>query len=67
MNWESPAAFFAMGGHGGFVWGSYGVCLLLMVLEPLLARRRHRQARRAAGDETRRRAAANRDNEDLED
>jgi heme exporter protein D len=43
MNWESPAAFFAMGGQGPFVWGSYGVALLCMVAEPLLAaRRRHR-------------------------
>jgi heme exporter protein D len=33
-----------MGGHGLFVWGSYGVCLLVMALEPLLAARRRRQA-----------------------
>jgi heme exporter protein D len=33
-----------MGGHGLFVWGSYGVCLLVMTLEPLLAARRRRQA-----------------------
>ena len=44
MNWNSPAEFFEMGGHGLFVWGSYGVCLLVMALEPLLAARRRRQA-----------------------
>ena len=44
MNWSSPAEFFDMGGYGLFVWGSYGVCLLLMTLEPVLAARRRRQA-----------------------
>ena len=44
MNWNSPAEFFDMGGHGLFVWGSYGVCLLVMTVEPLLAARRRRQA-----------------------
>jgi heme exporter protein D len=44
MNWTSAAEFFDMGGHGLFVWGSYGVCLLVMTLEPLLAARRRRQA-----------------------
>jgi heme exporter protein D len=44
MNWSSPAEFFDMGGHGLFVWGSYGVCLLVMTLEPLLAARRRRRA-----------------------
>ena len=44
MNWDGPADFFAMGGYGLFVWGSYGVALALMVLEPWLAARRRRQA-----------------------
>lgn len=48
MNWNSPAEFFAMGGYGFYVWGSYAVALLLMVAEPLLARRRHRSAIEAA-------------------
>jgi heme exporter protein D len=48
MNWNSAAEFFDMGGHGLFVWGSYGVCLLVMILEPLLAARRRRQALHAA-------------------
>ncbi len=48
MNWGSTGEFFAMGGYGLYVWGSYIACALLMVIEPLLARHRHAQARRAA-------------------
>ena len=40
MNWGSPAEFFAMGGYGLYVWGSFGVCAVLMVVEPILASRR---------------------------
>jgi heme exporter protein D len=40
MNWGSPAEFFAMGGYGFYVWGSFGACLLMMVVEPLLAKKR---------------------------
>jgi heme exporter protein D len=40
MNWGSPAEFFAMGGYGLYVWGSFGVCALLMIVEPILASRR---------------------------
>ena len=42
MNWESPAAFFAMGGYGLYVWGSFGVCALLMIVEPILASKRRK-------------------------
>ena len=44
MNWNSPAEFFHMGGHGLYVWGSYALCLLMMTLEPLMAAHRRRQA-----------------------
>jgi len=40
MNWGSPAEFFAMGGYGLYVWGSFGVCALLMIAEPIMARKR---------------------------
>lgn len=40
MNWGSPAEFFAMGGYGLYVWGSFGVCALLMIAEPILAKKR---------------------------
>jgi heme exporter protein D len=52
MNWESPAAFFAMGGDGFFVWGSYAVALLCMLVEPWLAARRRRRALGAASDDS---------------
>jgi heme exporter protein D len=45
VNWGSPAEFFAMGGYGVYVWSSFGVTALLLILEIAgLARRR-----RAAG------------------
>ena len=52
MNWNSAAEFFAMGGHGYFVWMSYGAAALLMLAEPLLARARHRQALRMAAQQS---------------
>jgi heme exporter protein D len=51
MNWNSTAEFFAMGGYGLFVWGSYAVTLLCMAIEPVLALQRHRSARRALAQE----------------
>ncbi len=53
MNWQSPAEFFSMGGYGLYVWGSFGVSLLLMIAEPWLAVRRRRRALReaASGEE----------------
>ena len=44
MNWDSAADFFAMGGYGLYVWGSYAVAALCMVIEPWLARQRHLRA-----------------------
>lgn len=42
MNWGSPGEFFAMGGYGLYVWGSYAVSLALMIAELalLVARKR---------------------------
>ena len=48
MNWGSASAFFEMGGYGLYVWGSYVVAALLMVVEPLLVRRRHQRSLRDA-------------------
>ena len=45
MNWNSAAEFFAMGGYGFYVWGSYAVAAIIMVAEPLLAARSHAQER----------------------
>jgi heme exporter protein D len=44
MNWNSASDFFAMGGYGLYVWGSYVAAAALMLAEPLLARQRHKQA-----------------------
>jgi heme exporter protein D len=41
MNW---AQFFHMGGYAFYVWGSFGVALLLMGAEVLLLRRRRKRA-----------------------
>ena len=35
MMWSSPAEFFAMGGYALYVWSSFGVCALILILEPL--------------------------------
>jgi heme exporter protein D len=35
MNWSSASEFFNMGGYGLYVWGSYGVTLLLLGAEVL--------------------------------
>jgi heme exporter protein D len=40
MNWNSASEFFAMGGYGLYVWGSFGVCAVALVLEPFLLSRR---------------------------
>lgn len=41
---ESFAEFLAMGGHGLYVWSTYGICMALMVwtaVLPVLARHRY--------------------------
>ena len=45
MQWASVGEFLAMGGHGLYVWGSFGACLLLMVAEPILISRRQSAVR----------------------
>ena len=49
MNWGSAADFFAMGGYGLYVWGSYGVTVALIAFELVLLVARHRAAKRANG------------------
>ena len=48
MQWASATEFFAMGGYGLYVWGSYAVALALMLIEPWLAMRRRQSALRDA-------------------
>ncbi len=40
--WNSFADFLAMGGYGLYVWGSFGVTALVMVIEPILVARNQR-------------------------
>lgn len=42
MNWGSAGEFFAMGGYGLYVWGSYAVTAALIALEIVLVIARHR-------------------------
>lgn len=47
MNWGGVNEFFAMGGYGLYVWGSYGMTLLAVVIEVLTLAAR----RKSAGDQ----------------
>jgi heme exporter protein D len=46
VNWNSASDFFAMGGYGTYVWGSYLVTAACMAIEPVAVALRHRRARR---------------------
>jgi heme exporter protein D len=39
MHWSSLSEFWAMGGYGLYVWGSYAVTLALLILEVVLLRK----------------------------
>ncbi len=45
----NPADFFSMGGYAFYVWGSYGVTALVLVIEVILLRRRRRTLLRRVG------------------
>ncbi|MDR2837612.1 MAG: heme exporter protein CcmD [Azonexus sp.] len=40
--WNSFADFVHMGGYGLYVWGSFGVTALVLVVEPILVARRRK-------------------------
>jgi len=44
LNWGSAADFWAMGGYGFYVWGSYGTVLAAAAIEIVLLRVRRRRA-----------------------
>jgi heme exporter protein D len=44
MMWASWSDFWAMGGYGLYVWGSYGVVALVVVVEMRSAVLRQRRA-----------------------
>ena len=49
MNWGSLSEFLHMGGYGLFVWGSYGVTAVALVLEVFFVVRRARTPAEIAG------------------
>lgn len=46
MQWTSLEEFFRMGGYGFYVWGSFGVTALVLLVEPLLLKKRRSDALR---------------------
>ena len=44
MQWQSLGDFLAMGGYGFYVWGSFGVCAVAMIAEPILVCHRRKMA-----------------------
>ncbi|MDR2364585.1 MAG: heme exporter protein CcmD [Zoogloeaceae bacterium] len=45
MHWNSLSDFLAMGEHGLYVWGAFGMTALVMLLETWLTLRRQRAVR----------------------
>ena len=39
IHWNSLADFLAMGGYGFYVWGSFGLTALIMIVEPIVVAR----------------------------
>ncbi len=54
LNWASWSDFVAMGGYGLYVWGSFGVTALVLLIEvvSLSARRKAVQRMAAHSDQT---------------
>lgn len=46
MEWASWSDFWSMGGYGFYVWGSYGVTALCILVEVWYLKRSAGQARR---------------------
>ena len=50
MNWSRASEFFAMGGYGFYVWGSFGMTALVMLGELIALRLRRRALLQAVRD-----------------
>jgi heme exporter protein D len=48
MQWNSLSEFISMGGYGFYVWGSYGVTLVLLAAEIIMLRSRRRRIARTS-------------------
>jgi heme exporter protein D len=51
MNWGSVGEFVHMGGYGLYVWGSFGMCALVLAVELTGVANRRRQLRRLPFDD----------------
>ena len=58
MNFDSFAEFIAMGGHGFYVWFSYGASMLVVVANVVVVRRSRRRHLREMADIARRQRTA---------
>jgi heme exporter protein D len=52
LAWNSWSEFFAMGGYGLFVWGSFAVTGVVMLGETWAVRARHKALLRGEADMT---------------
>ena len=43
MQWNNFSEFISMGGYGFYVWGSYGVMLVLLAAELIMLRARKKR------------------------
>lgn len=43
MHWNSVSEFFAMGGYALYVWGSFGLTLIVVVIEMLMVRSQRKE------------------------
>ena len=50
LNWASASDFLAMGGYGLYVWGSFGVTALVMLIEVWSLAARRKSLRSSLGD-----------------
>jgi heme exporter protein D len=48
MHWSSLSEFISMGGYGLYVWGSYGVTLVLLGGEVIMLLKRKRELSKRA-------------------
>ena len=58
MQWHSVSEFLEMGGYAFYVWGSFGICALAMLVEPLLLRQHTRSVMRSLKRQQRANAGA---------
>lgn len=51
MQWNSLSEFFAMGGYALYVWGSFGITVMVGAVEVLLVNHQRKEIQRNLRDE----------------